>query len=104
MTNLRSRIEQLEEKVWQNISAKLDRYLEGRSLGDVEYFCIHGYVPETPIPGPPCHASRSTWKERWSAWKKHKRACAGRTEQEIEFFCAHGYFPERGKGGNRGAP
>ncbi len=57
MTNLRSRIEQLEEKVWQNISAKLDRYLAGCSVEDVEFFCVHGYLPETPMPGHPYHPS-----------------------------------------------
>jgi hypothetical protein len=99
MTNLRSRIEQLEEKVWQNISAMLDRYLAGRSVEDVEFFCVHGYLPETPIPGDPYHPSGS-----WPKWKDHKRAIAGRTEGEREFFCAHGYWPKAGGGNNHGNP
>jgi len=99
MTILRSRIEQLEGKVWQNISAKLDRYLAGCSVEDVEFFCVHGYLPETPMPGHPYHPSGS-----WPKWKEHKRAIAGRTEGELEFFCAHGYWPKAGGGNNDGNP
>ena len=96
MTNLKRKVEELEERVWQNIDAKLDRYLSGRSVGDVEFFCRCGYLPETPIGGPLYHPTQSTWKERWSAWKRQKRAFAGRTEEEIEFYCVNGRFQKGG--------
>jgi len=93
MATLRSRIEQLEERNWQELLERLDRYLEGRSLEDREFFCVHGYLPEVPIPGPP--VDTSAWRR--PKWKEHKRALAGRSEEEYEFFCVHGYWPRRSR-------
>jgi len=51
MATLKRRIEQLEETQWQELLEAADRYLEGRSIEDREFFCVHGYLPEVPIPG-----------------------------------------------------
>jgi hypothetical protein len=90
----------LEEKQWQDSQKQLCRYLEGRSEEDVEFFCVHGYLPEMPIPGRP--VDTSAWQE--SSVEDHKRAIADRNEAELEFFCVHGFWPERRKGGSHGNP
>jgi hypothetical protein len=99
MATLRSRIEQLEERNWQEQLEAADRYLHGRSMEDLEFFCIHGYLPEVPIPGRP--VDTSAWRR--PTWKEHKRAFAGRSEEEREFFCVHGYWPERARSHNNGS-
>ena len=55
MATLKSRIDQLEFEQWLKNMAELDRYLEGRSEADNEFFCVHGYLPDPPLPGPPVH-------------------------------------------------
>ena len=50
MATLSSRIEQLEERNWQEGLERLVRCLEGRSLEDREFFCVHGYLPDTWVP------------------------------------------------------
>src|ERR1700756_4702074 len=103
MARLR-RIEQLEEEQCRRTLEGLDRYLEGRSMEDVEFFCVHGFLPELPMPGPPYAPERLSWKERWKQWKKHERQFTNRSVEEREFFCVHGYWPERGNEGNHGNP
>jgi hypothetical protein len=49
MTTLRNRIKQLEEEQWRRLTEELDGYLAGRSVEDVEFFCVHGFLPEVPI-------------------------------------------------------
>ena len=96
MATLRSRIEQLEERNWQEQLEAGDRYLKSRSMADIEFVCVHGYLPEVPIPG--CPVDTSAWHR--PTWKEHKRAFAGRSEEEREFFCVHGYWPKRARSHN----
>jgi hypothetical protein len=98
------RIEQLEEEQCRRALEGLDRYLEGRSIEDVEFFCVHGFLPEVPIPSSPFVPEPLRWKERWKQWKKQERQFTNRTVEEREFFCVHGYWPDRGNGGNHGKP
>ena len=91
MTTIKSRIEQLEERNWQEQLERLHRYLDGRSIRDVEFFCVHGYLPEVAIPGPP--VDTSGWQR--PTWKEHKRAFADRSAEELEFLCLHGHGPEQ---------
>jgi hypothetical protein len=100
MATLKSRIEQLEERNWQEQLERLDRYLEGRSLEDREFFCVHGYLPEVPILGRP--VDTSVWRR--PTWKEHKRAIAGRSVGEREFFSVNGYWPKRARSRNDGNP
>lgn len=96
MATLKSRIEQLEERNWQEQLEAMDRYLKGRSLEDLEFFCVHGYLPDVPIPGLPVDTSE--WPRQ--TWKEHKREFAGRSVEEREFFCVHGYWPEQARSHN----
>jgi hypothetical protein len=96
MATLKSRIEQLEEKQWQQQLEAANSHLEGRSMEDLEFFCAHGYLPEVPIPGPP--VDTSAWQR--PTWKEHKRAIAGRSVEEREFFCVHGCWPEQARSHN----
>jgi hypothetical protein len=98
MTTLRGRIEHLEEEQWRQLTEELDGYLVGRSVEDVEFFCIHGYLPEVPLPGPSYTPERLSRKERWKKWKKRHRHYKGRSVEEREFFCVHGHWPSRAKG------
>jgi hypothetical protein len=100
MATLRVRVARLEEKQWQDSREQLWRYLKGRSKEDAEFFCVHGYLPDVPIPG--CSVDTSAWR-KWT-WEDHKRTFAGRSVPELEFFCVHGYWPEQGNGGNHGNP
>jgi len=100
MATLKVRIARLEEKQWQDSRKQLCRYIEGRSEEDVEFFCVHGYLPEVPIPGRP--VDTSAWQEL--SGENHKRAIAGRSEADLEFFCVHGFWPEQAKGGSHGNP
>lgn len=95
MATLKRRIELQEQKYWRELIEATDHYLEGRSLEDVEFFCVHGYLPDDPIPGRTCSPERLSWKERWEKWKEYKRAVSGRTVEEREFFCVHGRWPAR---------
>ncbi len=88
MATLKRRIEQLEEKHWQRQLESANSLLEGRSMEDLEFFCVHGYLPEAPIPGSP--VDTSAWHR--PTWKEHKRAFAGRSIEEREFFCVNGYW------------
>jgi hypothetical protein len=47
-STLKRRLEQLEENCWRRTVEGLDRYLEGRSVADVEYFCIKAIYLRTP--------------------------------------------------------
>ena len=98
VANLRRRLELLEEEQCRKMLEEFDRDLEGRSLEDVEFFCVHGYLPEVPIPGSPFIPVRMSWKERWEHWKECERQCANRSIAELEFFCAHGYWPPQTRG------
>ena len=90
------RLEQVEEEHWRRTIEVLDRYLEGRSREDGEFFCVHGYLPEIPIPGRP-FAPPMSWKERWKDWKEYQRVAAKKTTEEREFFCVNGYWPTEAK-------
>lgn len=98
MTTLRSRIDQLEQQQWRELMEELDGYLAGRSVEDVEFFCVYGYLPEVPLPGPLYAPERLSWKERWKEWKRHEHQFANRSVEEREFFCVHGHWPSRSKG------
>jgi len=96
MSTLKRRIEQLEETQWQELLEAADRYLEGRSIEDREFFCVHGYLPEVPTLGPPVDSS--VWQRPSS--REYKRTFAGHGVKEREFFCVHGYWPERARSHN----
>ena len=96
MATLRVRIARLEEKQWQDSRKQLCRYFEGRSEEDVEFFCVHGYLPEVPTLGPPVDSS--VWQRPSS--REYKRTFAGHGVKEREFFCVHGYWPERARSHN----
>jgi hypothetical protein len=96
MATLKRRIEQLEEKQWQELLEAADRCLKCRSMADLEFFCVHGYLPDVPMPGSPLDVS--SWQR--PSWKEHKRTLAGRAVKEREFFCVHGYWPERARSHN----
>jgi hypothetical protein len=90
MANLKSRIEQLEAEQWQDAVKQLNRALNGRSLEDAEFFCVHGYLPEVPIPGFPVDTSN------WGCtWEELKRFTAGRSLEDKVFFAVHGHWPEQ---------
>jgi hypothetical protein len=92
-STLKRRLEQLEENCWRRTVEGLDRYLEGRSVADVEYFCITGYLPENPILGHIFEPSRMSWRERWIEWKEFQRVSKNKTAEENEHFCIHGQWP-----------
>ena len=94
---LKRRLEQVEEEHWRRTIEVLDRYLEGRSREDVEFFCVHGYLPEIPIPGRPFTPPPMSWKERWKDCKEFQRVAAKKTTEEREFFCVNGYWPTEAK-------
>jgi hypothetical protein len=87
MATIKSRLERLEEKQWQKQCEELDRYLKGRSLEDVEFFAVHGYLPEEPIPGEPYAPGHTSWEE-------YKLLVRGRSDDELKFYAVHGYWPE----------
>jgi hypothetical protein len=97
MATLKRRIEQLEERHARKLIEATDRYLKGRSFEDVDFFCIHGYLPDVPIPGTPYNPAPLSWKERWRQWREQGRIMASRTTEECEFFCIHGAWPGRAK-------
>lgn len=78
---------------WRRNMEMADRYLEGRSVEDVEFFCAHGYLPEPPIPGTLYVRKERNWKEDWKQWKEFQRETAGKSVEDQEFFCANGYWP-----------
>jgi hypothetical protein len=98
MANLKSRIEQLEEEQWQEACEWLCRALDGRSEEDREFFCVHGYLPEVPIPGRPVDTSTL----RRMTWEEFKRFTAGRSVKDKEFFAVHGRWPDQAHQGLQG--
>jgi hypothetical protein len=100
MANFRVRIRRLEAKQWEDAWEQLCRYVNGRSEEDLEFFCVHGYLPDVPIPGR--SVDTSLWQRR--TWEDYKRTFAGRSVLELEFFCVHGTWPERGEGLSHGKP
>src|SRR4051794_19943480 len=92
---LKRRLEQLEQDYWRRTVEALDRYLEGRSIKDVEFFCANGYLTENPILGTIFEPPRLTWRERWTEWKEFQRFSETKTAEENEYFCIHGQWPAR---------
>ena len=45
-STLKRRLEQLEEDCWRTTVEAVDKYLEGRSVAYVEFFCANGYLPD----------------------------------------------------------
>jgi hypothetical protein len=95
MVMLKRRLEQAEEAKWRSLIEAADCYLEGRSVADVEFFCIHGYLPEVTLPGRQWNIKRLPWKEEWKQLKAYQRAAATKSPKAKEFFCAHGYWPTK---------
>jgi hypothetical protein len=93
---LKRRLEQLEETYWRTTADAVDRYLEGRSIVDIEFFCVNGYLPENPILGPIFKPPRMSWPERWREWKESQRVFITKTTEEREYFCIHGQWPAPG--------
>jgi hypothetical protein len=102
LMRFKGRLERVEEEHWRKTIEVLDRYLEGRSREDVEFFCVHGYLPEISIPGRPFAPPPMSWNERWKDWKEFQRAAAKKTTEEREFFCVNGYWPTRDKDNSNG--
>jgi hypothetical protein len=100
MRNQLRRLEQLEEMQFRRTLEILDRYLEGRSLEDREYFCTHGYLPEEPLAGTSYETSPMSWKEHWMLCKEHRRIAASKSYGERGFFCMHGHWPTKVVGGS----
>ena len=95
-STLKRRLEQLEEDYWRRTVEAVDRYLEGRSNADVEFFCANGYLPENPILGRVFEPPRMSWHERWTQWKEFQRVSKNKTAEENEYFCVHGQWPAMG--------
>jgi hypothetical protein len=94
-STLKRRLEQLEEDYWRRTVEAADRYLEGRSIADVEFFCAHGYLPDNPILGRIFEPPRMSWNERWTQWKEFQRVSKNKTAEENEYFCIHGQWPAK---------
>jgi hypothetical protein len=95
-STLKRRLEQIEEDYWRRTVEAVDRYLEGRSIADVEFFCINGYLPENPLLGRIFEPPRVSWRERWKEWKEFQRVSKNKTDEENEYFCIHGQWPAGG--------
>jgi hypothetical protein len=89
MATLKHRIQQAEERQWQESRKRLLADCNGRSMADLEFFVAHGYLPEIPIPGTPVDTSE--WPVGSRA--EFQRLLVGRTVEVKEFFCVHGYWP-----------
>ena len=96
--DLKRRLDRIEERHWRTTLDAVDRYLHSRSMEDVEFFCVHGYLPETAIPGRPFEPSPLSWNKRWKDWREFQRMAANRTTEEREFFCVNGFWPHAVKG------
>jgi len=96
--SLSRKIERLEEEYWRQQLETADRYLVGSSIEDVEFFCVHGYLPDTPIPGQPFQPRPMNWPERWKQFRDFQRSTATKSVQEGEFFCSHGHWPPAANG------
>jgi hypothetical protein len=90
MKMTKARIVKLEEERWQWDLRRTEITLRGRSVADVDYFCIHGCPPEVPLPGPEYRTST----EPNLTWIEIQRLHKGRTLEERNFFCVHGRFPD----------
>ena len=97
--DLRRRLDRIEERLWRMTFDSVDRYLHGRSMEDVEFFCVHGYLPEMASPGLPFEPPPSSWNERWKHFRESQRMAASKTVEEREFFCVNGYWPNAEPGG-----
>ena len=73
MPTIKNRLERLEEKQWQKRWEALNSCLAGRSLEDLEFFVVHGYLPEVPIPGSPYTPDTACPV----TWEEHKRLIRG---------------------------
>jgi len=91
---LKRKIERLEEEYWRRTLETADHYLKGRSVEDVEFFCVHGYLPDVPIRGQTFEPTPMSWPERWKLFRNFQRIAATKTAEELEFFCSHGYWPK----------
>jgi hypothetical protein len=72
MESLKSRIEQLEERPWQEAWEQLCCASDDRSEEDVVFCCANGYLPEVAIRG---RSVTSTWKKvTWEEYTIHRGA------------------------------
>ena len=47
MSNLRKRVERVEEQIAIQQHREIQRQFKGRSVDEKSFFCIHGYWPES---------------------------------------------------------
>ena len=95
LMRFKGRLERVEEEHRRRTTEALDRYLEGRSTEDVEFFCVHGYLPQIPIPGRPFESPPMSWNERWKDWKEFQtRFLEGLSYEQVEEIALDWRFPE----------
>src|SRR5579864_4637029 len=98
MTTLDARIARLEREKRFREWFYFERYLEGLTNRQLEFYVHHGQWPE-PVPEPlPPGASRLDRMDRKSLirlWEEHEREFGSRTGEELTFYCAHGHWPEQ---------
>ena len=100
MSNLKTRIENLEKEQRFREWFHFQRFIESCTEEQREMFIIHGYVLPSPPPTPPGASrldamDRKTLHEMWQSYERRAPQFDLRSEEDLEFFCIHGHWPEQ---------
>jgi len=98
MRPLKRRLEDLEDLDYVAQCRALAAYLRGRTETDVEFFILHGYLPEASLPGPAFDSSevlRNTTREDRKQTERLIREMAGRSNDDVEVLLKTGHWPEQ---------
>jgi hypothetical protein len=98
MTTLSCRVARLEREVGFRHWFRFHRWLETRTLQQLEdYIATDGTFPD-PFPDPPPGSTpldKLNRKALLKLWEEDRRWSAGRSSAELGFFADHGHWPEQ---------
>lgn len=97
MATFRNRLERLEKERRFKDWLRHQRFLEGLTNEQLQFYVVTGRPPEVPEPLP--GTSRLDKLDRETLikmWEEEQRMFGGRSEEHLGFFADHGHWPEQG--------
>ncbi len=85
-------MDQVEELHWRRLWDELYRVLAGRSEQDIDFFCVHGCLPQRP--GAASAQAFDLARAPIVSWTQHQCETARRSLDEKTFFLQHGRWPD----------
>jgi hypothetical protein len=98
MTTLSCRVARLESEVGFRHWFRFHRWLETRTLQQLEDYIATDGTFSDPFPDPPPGSTpldKLDRKALLKLWEEDRRWSAGRSSAELGFFAEHGHWPEQ---------